>query len=251
MVDLEHPRIPAVPIAAPLARAALLLQRSDAFDRELLQLFNEELPKFSFSTAEDETFQFSHVVMNGRSFQFNLAMDGRRHKIPVPHRHVTAGYDSPMVKLLYVNLERISIFDLETGNDVDSLVVNEVEGGYDIGTEEEYDWTLPPEVVAEQERRRDLVLSLPPCATLDELALALARETKRHNFYRLGNEFYDFTATNIAEIRVCCPSVPVRDGHVFLDQDGGDTGRVLLYYHCGRQQWTFGMEDGELRVSRV
>jgi hypothetical protein len=97
---------------------------------------------------------------------------------------------------------------------------------------------------------RDVHFTLPVCQNRDELVLALAREAVRLNLHRINDEHYYFNGANLNEIRQACPSVPVREGYLSLDDPMGTDGIIRLCHESyGNPKWSLYMRDGELRIT--
>jgi hypothetical protein len=246
---------PSIPVDAVAVRATAILAQLNSTDREILALFERELPTLRFRAADGRAYVFSHVLMSDldNAFLFILTADEHRHKEAVPSRRLVPREETPLTDLLYLTLDRIHIVDPETRHRVIPSVVERVEGGYDLVTEEEFEWALPAEVRAEQDRRRDLGLEIPECATVEDLIKALAAEAQRLDLYRLGTECYDFTQDQLAEMSRKCPVVTgLLGGYVCLEETGSDRGRVML--NCAQwpySEWLFWREEGEVGVDSL
>jgi hypothetical protein len=128
---------PSTPLSGKLSPSSVL-NHFDTFNRELLTLFNQELPTLRLRDAGEKVYAFSRVTMLGHYFEFTLAPNEYHHEELAPARLVTPWELTPMIQLLELSLSRIYIFDDET--DHPPLTLSEVEsvkGGYNLITKEE------------------------------------------------------------------------------------------------------------------
>jgi hypothetical protein len=96
-------------------------------------------------------------------------------------------------------------------------------------------------------------LVVEPYKTIQKLLVQLADFCVAKNFFRNGNEFHNFTATELATINAANNGKvkPISDGYMFLDQPNRPSGMIRVA--CGQKfpKWNFSKQGDKIKLIKV